>query len=126
DLPSFLTPYVGKTLKPTTLDVRDENAVRALMQNADAAMSAIPYYFNGPLAKIAAEVGTHFSDLGGNTEIVLEQKKLEAIAKQQNCSIIPDCGLAPGMVNILAQYGIDQLDSVDSVRIYVGGLPQNP
>ena len=37
-----------------------------------------------------------------------------------------DCGLAPGMVNILAEYGIQQLDSVDSVRIFVGGLPQHP
>ncbi len=40
--------------------------------------------------------------------------------------MIPDCGLAPGMVNILAQYGISQLDTVTSVRIFVGGLPQHP
>jgi len=41
-------------------------------------------------------------------------------------TVIPDCGLAPGMVNILAQYGISQLDVVTSVRIFVGGLPQHP
>jgi lysine 6-dehydrogenase len=96
------------------------------MREADAVMSAIPYYFNLELATLAADVGVHFCDLGGNTEIVNEQKKLDAKAKQKDITIIPDCGLAPGMVNILAQHGIDQLDTVDEVRIYVGGLPQHP
>jgi len=122
----FLGPYSGKRLIPTPLDVRDTDAVRALMRESDAVMSAIPYYFNLELAKLAAEVGVHFCDLGGNTDIVREQKKLDRPAKDKNITIIPDCGLAPGMVNILAQHGIDHLDTVDEVRIYVGGLPQNP
>lgn len=122
----FLAPYSGKRLIPTPLDVRDAEAVRALMAQADAVMSAIPYYFNFDLAKHAADCGVHFCDLGGNTEIVFEQKKLDAKAKEKGITIIPDCGLAPGMVNILAQHGIDKLDSVDEVKIFVGGLPQNP
>ena len=89
-------------------------------------MSAIPYYFNLDLARHAAETGVHFCDLGGNTDIVFEQKKLDPIAREKGITIIPDCGLAPGMVNILAQHGIDQLDSVDEVKIFVGGLPQDP
>jgi lysine 6-dehydrogenase len=125
-LPSFLKPWVGTRLVPTKLDVRDHDAVRALMNNSDAVMSAIPYYFNLDLARIAVEAGTHFSDLGGNTEIVFKQKELNAAAEAKGCSVVPDCGVAPGMVNILSQYGIDQLDSVDSVKIYVGGLPQQP
>jgi lysine 6-dehydrogenase len=122
----FLAPYSGKRLIPTPLDVRDVEAVKALMSQADAVMSAIPYYFNVDLAKHAADCGVHFCDLGGNTEIVFEQKKLDAKAKEKGITIIPDCGLAPGMVNILAQHGIDKLDSVDEVKIFVGGLPQNP
>jgi lysine 6-dehydrogenase len=125
-LPEFLKEYSGKRLIPTPLDVRDQDAVLAVMRESDAVMSAIPYYLNFELAKLAAEVGVHFSDLGGNTDIVVKQKGLDSIAKKQKCSIIPDCGLAPGMVNILAQYGISQLDKTDSVRIFVGGLPQNP
>src|SRR5438876_8085447 len=125
-LPHFLAPYSGKRLIPTPLDVRDQSATIALMREADAAMSAIPYYFNLDLAKLAVEAGTHFSDLGGNTQIVFEQKKLRAEAEQKGITIIPDCGLAPGMVNILAEYGISRLDSVDSVRIFVGGIPENP
>ncbi len=125
-LPEFLRPYSGKRLIPTPLDVRDADAVRALMRECDAVMSAIPYYFNLALAKHAVEVGVHFCDLGGNTDIVLEQRKLDAKAKEQKCSVIPDCGLAPGMDVILAQYGISQLDTVDSVKIFVGGLPEHP
>jgi lysine 6-dehydrogenase len=125
-LPGFLAPYSGKRLIPTPLDVRDREAVVALMRECDAAMSAIPYYFNLDLARDAAEAGVHFCDLGGNTDIVFEQKKLDETARAKGITIIPDCGLAPGMVNILAQRGIDQLDTVDAVRIFVGGLPQNP
>lgn len=122
----FLAPYSGTRLIPTPLDVRDSDAVRALMGEADAVMSAIPYYFNLDLARHAAEVGVHFCDLGGNTDIVLEQKKFDAQAKSKTVTIVPDCGLAPGMVNILAQHGISRMDSVDEVKIFVGGLPQNP
>ena len=125
-LPPFLAPYSGKRLIPTPLDVRDEEAVSALMRECDAVMSALPYYFNYEMAVCAVDAGVHFCDLGGNTEIVFKQKTLHERAMAEDTSVIPDCGLAPGMVNILAEHGIRQLDKVDAVRIYVGGLPQNP
>ena len=125
-LPGFLAPYSGRRLLPTPIDVRDEDAVRGLMRECDAVMSAIPYYFNFDMARLAVETGVHFTDLGGNTEIVNEQKTLDGEARRKNITVVPDTGLAPGMVNILAEYGIRQLDSVRSVRIYVGGLPQEP
>src|SRR3954464_9435747 len=125
-LPSFLAPHSGPRLIPTTLDVRDREAVLAVMRESDAVMSAIPYYFNLALAGCAVEAGVHFCDLGGNTEIVFQQKALAERAKAKGITIVPDCGVAPGMVNILAEHGIEQMDSVNSVRIYVGGLPQNP
>src|SRR6202165_4166086 len=125
-LAPFLAPYSGKRLIFTPLDVRDKDAVLALMRQSDAAMSAIPYYFNYDLAALAVQAGVHFADLGGNTEIVFKQKTLDPQAKKKNITIIPDCGLAPGMVNILAEHAIDQMDTVESVRIFVGGLPQDP
>jgi lysine 6-dehydrogenase len=125
-LPPFLKPLSGPRLLPTTLDVRDREAVLAVMRESDAVMSAIPYYFNLQLAEWAVEAGVHFCDLGGNTEIVFQQKALADRAAAKGITIVPDCGVAPGMVNILAQHGISQLDTVDSVRIYVGGLPQAP
>jgi lysine 6-dehydrogenase len=125
-IPEFLAPYSGSRLFPTRVDVRDAVAVRALMRECDAVMSAIPYYFNFDLARLAVESGVQFCDLGGNTEIVFQQRELDAAARARGVTVIPDCGLAPGMVNILAQYGISQLDTVSSVRIFVGGLPQRP
>jgi lysine 6-dehydrogenase len=126
ELEPFLAPYSGRRLIPTPLDVRDEEAVQALMRGSDAVMSALPYYLNYDMAVCAVDSGVHFCDLGGNTEIVFKQKTLHDRAKAEGVSVIPDCGLAPGMVNILAEYGIRQLDLVDAVRIYVGGLPQKP
>ena len=125
-LPPFLAPYSGPRLIPTRVDVRSREAVLALMRQSDAVLSAIPYYFNFPMAELAVEAGAHFCDLGGNTEIVFQQKTLDAQAKAKGITVVPDCGVAPGMVNVLAQYGISQLDSVTAVRMFVGGLPQQP
>lgn len=126
-LPSFLQPYVGGArLKLLTLDVHDGAAVAAAMQGVKSVMCALPYYFNLPMTEAAIAAGAHFSDLGGNTEIVQQQQALGPKAAAAGVSVVPDCGLAPGMVNILAQLGIDRLDATRSVRIYVGGLPQEP
>jgi lysine 6-dehydrogenase len=125
-LPAFLAASRSERLTVAQLDVNDHAAVRMLMQSHDAAMSALPYYFNGHMAALAVEGNCHFSDLGGNTEIVLEQKKLHDRARDCGLSVIPDCGLAPGMVNILAAEGIRRLDKVERVKVYVGGLPQHP
>lgn len=125
-LAPFLAPYSGDRLIPTPLDVRDREAVLAVMRESDAVMSAIPYYFNFPLAQLAVEAGVHFTDLGGNTAIVDQQRTLHDKAVEKGITVIPDVGLAPGMVNILSQLGIDMLDTTESVRIFVGGLPQKP
>jgi lysine 6-dehydrogenase len=127
-LPPFLASAAAGPvpLAQVTMDVRDAEAVATLFRAHDAVMSAIPYYFNGPLARLAVEAGVHFTDLGGNTAIVQEQRQLQEAAVARGVSIVPDTGLAPGMVNILAQHGIDQFDSVEAVRLFVGGLPQVP
>jgi lysine 6-dehydrogenase len=125
-LPEFLAPFSGPRLVPTPLDVRDREAVLGAMRDCDAVMSAIPYYFNLELARLAVEAGVHFADLGGNTEIVFKQKELDEAAREKGITIVPDCGIAPGMVNIIAEYGIQQLDMVERVKIFVGGLPQHP
>lgn len=125
-LPSFLAPLAGARLEQLALDVRDANAVLSAFARCDAVMSAIPYYFNLNLAQLAVQSRVHFADLGGNTQIVLQQKALDAEAKANGVSVVPDTGLAPGMVNVIAQHAIDQLDTVERVQLYVGGLPQVP
>jgi lysine 6-dehydrogenase len=125
-LPRFLAGDWGGRLCTLRLDVNDGDAVRRALEGHASVMSAIPYYYNGPMARAAVESGCHFSDLGGNTEIVLEQKRLDDEAVSRGVSVIPDCGLAPGMVNILAAEGIRRLERAERVKIYVGGLPQQP
>lgn len=122
----FLKPFVGRKLTTTKLDVRDDTAVREALAGHNAALCALPYYFNLPLSEAALDAGVHFADLGGNTEIVFQQKELHERALERGVSIVPDCGLAPGMVNILAAEGIHRLDRVETVKVYVGGLPQRP
>jgi len=124
-LAAFL-PTDDPRLVPVALDVRERDTVHAEMVKVDAVLSAIPYFFNGELAALAVQAGVHFADLGGNTEIVFGQKKLHDAAVQQGVTVIPDTGLAPGMINVLAEHGIQWMDSVESVKLFVGGLPQHP
>jgi lysine 6-dehydrogenase len=125
-IPAFLKKKVGKRLVLARVDVKQTSRLRALMRGHDAVMNASPYHFNYEVSKAAAQTGLHCADLGGNTEIVQRQKTLDAAARKKRVSIIPDCGLAPGMVNIIAAEGIRRVGDADSVKIFVGGLPQHP
>jgi lysine 6-dehydrogenase len=126
-LPPFLEKLRGDArLRVVRVDAKNEQEVRDVMQGMTACMNALPYYFNLAITRIAVEAGAHYCDLGGNTAIVFDQLKLDEQAKRAGISVIPDCGLAPGMVNILAAAGIAELDEPESVKIRVGGLPQNP
>ena len=121
-----LTPHLGGRLRTVVLDANCSSEVLAAMEGADGVLSALPYYFNAEMARLALDSGCHFTDLGGNTAVVEEQQKLDARARSLGLSIVADVGLAPGMVNVLAQGGIDRLESTESVRMWVGGLPQHP
>ena len=122
----FLKHFLGGALELLTLDATDEVAVRRALESVGGVASALPYYFNLDMTRLAIESKANFCDLGGNTEIVDQQRKMTVQAQERDVSVVPDCGLAPGMVNILAQGGIDALDETESVKIYVGGLPQVP
>lgn len=125
-LPPFLKTKRGKRLVLARLDAKDSARLKRLMRGHDAVLNALPYYFNYPVAQAAVATGLHYADLGGNTAIVQKQKTLDATALRKGVSVIPDGGLAPGMVNILAAEGIRRVGDADSVKIYVGGLPQDP
>ncbi len=108
------------------IDCNDEAAVVALMRGHASAISCVNYWLNERLARAAIEAGTHFCDLGGNNDVVDAELALDAEARAKGVNIIPDCGLAPGMVAVLVAHGALQFDVLDSVHIRVGGLPQDP
>jgi lysine 6-dehydrogenase len=112
--------------KPFMLDVNNFGDVVNAMRGKDVAIGAVSYRCNVSLSKAALEARVHFCDLGGNDDVLEEQLRLDAEAKKRGVTIIPNCGLAPGLVNILAARGAEMFDSVDSIRMRVGGLPQNP
>ena len=108
------------------LDVKKKDDMLAAMKEADAVLGAVSYTVNLELSELAIEAGVHFNDMGGNNTVVSEQLRLNERAKAAGVSIIPDTGLAPGMVCPLAMHGVRKMDEAESVRIRVGGLPQKP
>ncbi len=119
--------FVGdRRVVPVALDVEDAPALRRTLAGAAVVISAVPYFYNLKLAKAALEAGAHFCDLGGNNSIVRAELALDGEAKTRGVAVIPDCGLAPGLVNILAADAIQGLGDVESVEIRVGGLPERP
>jgi lysine 6-dehydrogenase len=108
------------------IDTADNAATVELMRGHDSAISCVNYWYNEALSRAAIETGTNFCDLGGNNYVVDEQLAMDTATKAAGINIIPDCGLAPGMVSILAMHGAAKFDSVDEIHIRVGGLPQNP
>ena len=125
-LPPFLKRVKSRRLKLRALNAGNAAALRATLKDHDAVMCALPYYFNYAVSRAAVRAGVHHTDLGGNTAIVMKQKRLDREARKRGVSVIPDCGLAPGMVNIIAAEGIRRVGQAETVKIYVGGLPQRP
>ena len=113
-------------LHSAIVDVTNLKDVAALMAGNSVVISAVPYMFNLDLAKTAVETGCNFCDLGGNTDIVYEELKLHDEAVKKGITVIPDCGLAPGMANAVTAFIIESFDVAESVKIRVGGLPLNP
>ena len=111
---------------PVELDVTNEEELAQLMAEIDVAVSCITYKHNYELAKIALATKTHFIDLGGNEEIVAKEFLLDELAKEQGITIIPDLGLAPGLVSLLAVSAAESFDEIYDIRLRVGGLPANP
>ncbi|MEW5981387.1 MAG: saccharopine dehydrogenase C-terminal domain-containing protein [Acidobacteriota bacterium] len=107
-------------------DARDGTRMASLVRGADAILSAAHYGVNLGLTRIAAEFGVHLCDLGGNTDIVRSQHAFDAVARSRGATIVPDCGMGPGLNVSLAAYTMAQLDEPREVRIWDGGLPQHP
>lgn len=105
-------------------DVKRPAEVAAALTQADVAISAAPYRYNVDLTEAAVVTGVSFCDLGGNTAVVRAQLAFHEQARRAGVSVVPDCGLAPGLGNLLAAHGVAQLASAAHVHVRCGGLPQ--
>lgn len=123
----FAEQLMSDKLDILWLDASNDLQLQEVMALGDVVINALFYTFNEKVAKIAVEIGVHSIDLGGHiggaTDAVLE---LAEKAEAKGVTLIPDLGVAPGMINILAGYGASKLDKVDSIKLYVGGIPVKP
>lgn len=109
------------------LDATSSESLENVMSKGNVAINALFYEFNEAVAKAAMATGVHTVDLGGHIGGITEHVLAMADeAKAAGVTIIPDLGVAPGMVNILAGYGATKLDKVESIKLYVGGIPTEP
>jgi lysine 6-dehydrogenase len=117
---------IGSNVKPMRIDVNNHADLVKAMNGCWAVISAVTYSVNVQVTRAAIEAGVHLCDLGGNNDVVRRQLGLDADAKARGITILPNCGLAPGLINILAVSGAKQFDELDSIHLRVGGLPQHP
>lgn len=108
------------------MDVDNKKEVATFFKKNDIIISAIPYFYNYFLTQTSIKNNVHFLDLGGNNRVVEKQRSLFTDAKDNDVTVIHDCGLAPGLTSVLTSEIVDSLDHVDSIKIRVGGLPQKP
>lgn len=115
-------------ISSVSVNAADDGAVRKLMDGRAAVISAVPYSFGVALATAAIEAGCHYMDFGGNPTIVKQQIQLDSMAVEADVAIVPDCGLAPGVANVIGKGMIESTpaDPIESVQIRVGCLPQHP
>lgn len=104
-------------------DLSDPTAMRDTLAGARGVLSASSYTLNEAFTRAAIDAGAHFVDLGGNNDVVARQRGLHARAAARGVTVIPDCGLAPGMAGWLGARLARGFDRCDSLRIRVGGLP---
>lgn len=106
------------------LDVQDNNALVSFIKkhNIEAIASSLPYFCNNQVAQVAKEMQLHYFDLTEDTEVT---DYIEQLAKGANTSFAPQCGLAPGFINIVANSLIQKFDEVDTVKLRCGALPMS-
>lgn len=105
------------------LDIADQAQVVSALSGKFAVLSAAPFNLTGLIAEAAKAASVHYLDL---TEDVATTKKVEQLAEGADVAFIPQCGLAPGFISIVAHDLAKHFDSLDSVRMRVGALPQYP
>jgi lysine 6-dehydrogenase len=113
-------------LIPQHVDLGSVEALAETLDGSTAALCALPYRLNLAATEAAIGTGVHLCDLGGNPEVVDRQLDRHPEALAAGVTVIPDCGLAPGMTNVLAADLLDRLPGTTTIRIRVGGLPATP
>ena len=110
----------------SSVDVRDEASVTRLLRGSAACVSAVPYHFNLGIARASIAAGASLTDLGGKTSIVFEELALDERARDAGVTLVPDCGMVPGLGTSVCVAAMEMVEQPRDVFLWDGGLPQQP
>lgn len=111
------------TISTRRVDITDADELAQVLNGAFAVLSAAPYDLTTRIAEAAATQGVHYLDL---TEDVASTRRVKELALTAKAALIPQCGLAPGFISIVAADLARDFDQLDSLKLRVGALPQYP
>jgi saccharopine dehydrogenase-like NADP-dependent oxidoreductase len=112
-----------KNVRKLTLDVTDASALAAAIKGHEIVASAMPFHVTPVVAAAAKDSGAHYFDL---TEDVESTRVVKQLAKGADTAFVPQCGLAPGFISIVAHDVAKRFDSLRDVNMRVGALPVYP
>ena len=105
------------------IDTTDYKDLVGKIRGYDMVLGALPGDYGFMSIKAAIEAGANMVDISYTVEDPLE---LDAAAKEKGVTVVPDCGVAPGLSNILVGYAASRLDTVKTAHFMVGGIPEKP
>jgi len=117
-------PRPGLRFETAELDVSDAPALREALRGVDAVITCLPYDRNIDVAEAAAAVGCHYFDL--TEDVPTTRRVIELAAATPGVAFVPQCGLAPGLIGIVGASLAAGFDTIRSIELKVGALPQNP
>ncbi len=118
-----LNRAASKEVSALCVDAEDKAALSQALQKHDIVLSAAPYMLNPAIAALAKGAGVHYFDL---TEDVESTREVKALAQDAQTAFVPQCGLAPGFVSIVAYDLAKRFDTLRDVQMRVGALPKYP
>ncbi|MEG0471256.1 MAG: saccharopine dehydrogenase C-terminal domain-containing protein [Solibacillus sp.] len=123
----FVASLNTSKVEVVQLDADCDDDLRKVISKGQVVINALFYTFNERVVRAAIDAEVHAVDLGGHIGGVTEKiLALNEEAVKNGVTVIPDLGVAPGMINILTGYGATKLDSVESIKLFVGGIPTEP
>jgi len=121
--PEALAKLKGMPLSTRVVETADAQALLAVLRGQQAVINALPYHLATMAATAAREAGCHYFDL---TEDVAATRAIQEMAKGATTVFMPQCGLAPGFIGIVAHHLAQGFDSLQEVKMRVGALPAFP
>lgn len=118
-----LAKLAGEPVTTRVAATDDRAALAAALQGQDAVVNALPYHLATVAAGAALQAGCHYFDL---TEDIAATRAIKALADGARTAFMPQCGLAPGFIGIVAHHLARSFDAVHEVKMRVGALPAFP